>query len=59
MRSILEKIGEVREAITLKVCKSGDSLCVHIPAKTANTHGIRAGDYIKVKLGSLFREKQE
>lgn len=59
MRVFLEKIGEVREAITLRVCKSGDSLCVHIPAKTVMMSDIRAGDFIKVRLGDLFREKQE
>jgi antitoxin component of MazEF toxin-antitoxin module len=58
MRQFLEKIGEVRELIALKVCKSGDSLCVHIPAKTVNMHDIRPGDVIKVKLGDLFREKE-
>jgi len=59
MRVFLEKIGEVREVITLKVCRAGDGLCVFLPKKTTNAHDIRAGDCVKVKLLDLFREKQE
>jgi len=59
MKKFLEKIGEVREAITLRVCKAGDGLCVYLPQKTVQVHDIRAGDFVKVKLGDLFREKQE
>ena len=59
MKIFLEKIGEVKEEMTLKVCKSGDCLCVHIPLKTVNAHDIRLGDYVKVDFGDLFRLKQE
>jgi antitoxin component of MazEF toxin-antitoxin module len=59
MRKFLERIGDVKEAITLRVCKAGEGYCIYIPKKVVDTYDIRPGDHVKVELRDHFREKVE
>jgi len=54
-----DKIGEIKETITLKVSGAGGGYVIYLPRGLCRLHDIRSGDKIKVAFLDHYREKVE
>lgn len=59
MRKFLEKIGDIKEVITLRVSVAGEGYVLYIPKKVVEAYDIRHGDMVKVEFRDHWREKVE
>jgi hypothetical protein len=57
MSQTYEKIGEIREMITLQVSARGEGLCLYLPKQLCETYGIIAGHRLKVMIRDHFRPR--
>jgi len=53
-----EKIGDLKETITLSVSSRGTGLCFYIPKTQCDVYGLISGDLIKVSLRDHFRKRR-
>jgi len=57
MRQSFEKIGEIKEEITLQVSVRGVGLCLYLPKVFCETYDVIAGHRLKIRIGDHFRPK--
>jgi len=55
MSQAYEKIGEIKEVITLQVSARGNGLCLYLPKQLCETYGVAAGHRLKVVIRDHFR----
>jgi len=55
MGQAYEKIGEIKEVITLQVSARGNGLCLYLPKQLCETYGVAAGHRLKVVIRDHFR----
>jgi hypothetical protein len=57
MHQSFEKIGEIKEEITLQVSVRGGGLCLYLPKVFCETYDVIAGHRLKIRIGDHFRPK--